>query len=236
MLAYLIHTKEFKDNSLLVDFFTRDHGIIRAVANGARSHSKNNLRGLLRPFTKIFIHLRGSSDLKTLNSIELAEQPLRYNRQYLAVVFYINELLYILCGKNTGLVFDDLFDKYDRLLSAIKKSQQINHADDMQCNLEIYLREFELDLLNAIGYGLQFDHIKPDFDYAYDFTAGFYIADKNKFNTNTIILNGNILLNIQARNWAKEETVLAAKKLLRSVIQYYIGKKELHSRKLLIIE
>lgn len=231
MLAYLIHAKDFKDSSLLIDFFTKDHGIIRAVANGARSNTKNNIRGILQPFTKVFINLRGNSDLKTFNTVELAEQPIRFNRKYLAIGFYINELLYLLCGKNTGLVFDDLFNRYEVLLSTIKK---LHHHE--QFNLEIYLREFELDLLNCIGYGLQFNQINPDLHYAYDFTEGFYIAQNSERSKNTILIKGDLLLNIQLRNWNDIEALAAAKILLRSVIQHYIGKKELLSRKLLIIK
>lgn len=233
MLAYLIHAKDFKDSSLLIDFFTKDHGIIRAVANGARSSTKNNIRGILQPFTKIFINLRGHSDLKTLNTVELAEQPIRFNRKYLAVGFYINELLYLLCGNNTGLVFDDLFSRYEVLLSTIKK---LHHLEHEQFNLEIYLREFELDLLKCIGYGLQFDQINPELHYAYDFTEGFYIAKNSERSKNTIIIKGDLLLSIQLRNWDDIDALAAAKKLLRSIIQHYIGKKELLSRKLLIIE
>lgn len=233
MLAYLIHAKDFRDSSLLIDFFTKDHGIIRAVANGARSSTKNNIRGLLQPFTKVFINLRGNSDLKTLNTVELAEQPMRLNRKYLAVGFYINELLYLLCGKSTGLVFDDLFNRYEALLSTLKK---IHHLEHEPFNLEIYLREFELDLLNCIGYGLQFDQINPSLHYAYDFTEGFYVAPNSERSKNTILIKGDLLLNIQLRNWDDIAALAAAKKLLRSVIQHYIGKKELLSRKLLIIE
>lgn len=235
--AYLIHAKSYRDTSLLVDFFTKDHGFIKAVAQGIRSPNKNNIRGILQPFTPLLINWRQKSNLSTLinlNTIELADQPYVFKNNQLAIGFYINELLYYLCAKSPGIVFDKLYDNYNRLLKIINNSQLASSSNiKLETNLEITLREFELDLLTSLGYGLQFNNITAELTYGYDFNNGFFVIDAEKMK-NSLSLPGDLLINIMRRDWQIAETLLLAKKLNRNIIKYYIGNKDLQSRKLYI--
>lgn len=224
--AYLIHAKSYRDTSLLIDFFTQEHGFITAIAKGVRGDAKTNKRGLLQPFTKLLINWRGKSDLVTLNTIELAAQPLVLKKNHLAVGFYINELLYYLCNKPRGIIFTNLFENYETVLA------HLNQPNQELALIEPKLREFELDLLSSIGYGLSDHNILPECHYAYDFTEGFIISPNTL--GNKLSLRGDLILNIMQRNWQDKQTLVAAKQLLRSIIKYYIGNKDLHSRKLFV--
>jgi len=224
--AYLIHAKSYRDTSLLIDFFTKEYGFITAVAKGIRTQSKNNKRGLLQPFGKLLINWRGKSDLVTLNTVELANQPYVFKKNQLAFGFYINELIYYLCSNPKGIIYTGVFEIYENILSKINADY---HEKD--------IREFELELLSCLGYGLLFDNIDAKHYYGYDFTNGFFILNsseqiQNKLNP--LSLRGNLIINIMHRDWQDQETLIAAKKLLRSIIKYYIGDKELHSRKLFV--
>ena len=227
--AYLIHTKNYRDTSLLIDFFTKNDGFITALAKGMRTPSKNNKRGLLQPFTQLLINYRGKIELVYLNNIELAEQPRTFNRHQLRIAFYINELLYHLCRKPVGIVYPNLFEVYQATLNNLKT---INHPD--LDSYEPLLREFELDLLSCLGYGLLFFDINPELYYGYNFTNGFYVINDGVKPAGSLSLPGDLIINIMQRDWSNKETLTAAKRLLRSIIKYYIGNKELQSRKLFI--
>ncbi len=228
--AYLIHTKNYRDTSLLIDFFTKNDGFITALAKGIRTPSKSNKRGLLQPFTQLLINYRGKAELVYLNNIELSEQPYIFNNNQLKLSFYINELLYYLCRNPIGIVYPNLFEIYQATLNNLK-------TVDIKNNLELFepfLREFELDLLSCLGYGLSFTDINPDSTYSYDFTDGFQAVNEHVSSVNKLLLRGDLIVNIMQRDWSDKQTLIAAKKLLRSIIKYYIGNKELHSRKLFV--
>ena len=63
--AYLLHHRPFRDTSLLLDIFSRDHGRLALVARGARSQ-KSRLKPLLRPFMPLQLSWLLRSDLGTL--------------------------------------------------------------------------------------------------------------------------------------------------------------------------
>ncbi len=225
--AYLIHARDFRETSLLIDFFTKEHGFIKAVARGVRTNSKRSQRGLLQPFTPLFINWRGNSDLVTLNNFELAAQPLMLVGNKLIFGFYLNELLYYLLNKYSGLCMEGLFDKYEQILKNIN-----NYNNSLNDNIESFLRSFELDLLEAMGYGLQFDSIVAQDYYLYSFTEGFYQVNHDVDKA----FKGIDLLALKNREWHKKNVLLVAKVLLRQILQYHIGNKELNSRKLFFIE
>ncbi len=226
--AYLIHARSFRETSLLLDFFTQEHGFIKAVAQGVKS-AKNNKRGLLQPFNKLLINWRGRSELVTLNNVESLDVYTSFQGNKLAVGLYINELLYNLCGKTPGVQYENLFFYLEALL---KKLSEFNLTQASIQKFECDLREFELELLSAIGYGIEFNDIDKNNIYGYDLVSGFFIAS-NEYQAKRLILSGNVLIKIAKKTW-DSDSLLAAKKLLREILQYHLGKKELQSRKLLV--
>ena len=86
----------------MLDFFTRDHGCIRAIARGAR---RNPAKTPYQPFVMLSISWTGRQELKTLTGIEGQALPVD-EKNYLALL-YVNELLGALLpqGESNPAVF-----------------------------------------------------------------------------------------------------------------------------------
>jgi DNA repair protein RecO (recombination protein O) len=67
--AYVVHYRLYGDTSLLVDFLTREQGLITAVSRGARSR-KSPIKGLLQPFTPLLISFNLKRELAVLTHVE----------------------------------------------------------------------------------------------------------------------------------------------------------------------
>lgn len=227
--AYLIHARPFRETSLLINFFTENDGFISAVARGARTSGKNNKRGILQPFTPLLIDWRGNHDLVSLRNIELRAQPFMFKGNQLVLGLYVNEILYHLLAKNAGVAMPELFTRYESLLQGILHNKFAGSLFE----LEVKLREFELYLLDCLGYGLQFELINPDDYYCYDHEEGFFKLGDNVRDKGFL---GRNILDIKNKAWKNKDAMHTAKVLLRNIIQYHTGAKELFSRKLYVVD
>jgi DNA repair protein RecO (recombination protein O) len=105
-----------------------------------------------------------------------------------------------------------------------------------QCeNPEPALRRFELALLSAMGYGVDFLHcagtgepIEPEMTYRYREQKGF-IASVRRDNLTFV---GNELIAISERRFTTKEQLKAAKRFTRIALKPYLGGKPLKSREL----
>ena len=61
--AFLLHSRPYKENQLLLDFITEDHGRVSAITLTGRS-VKSNKRAVLQPFSPLTITYKGTSTLK----------------------------------------------------------------------------------------------------------------------------------------------------------------------------
>ena len=67
--GFVLHSYPYKETSLIIDLFSRDHGRVALVAKGAkRPHSK--LRGVLQTFQPLQLAWVGKSEVRTLVSAE----------------------------------------------------------------------------------------------------------------------------------------------------------------------
>ncbi|HQY55741.1 MAG TPA: DNA repair protein RecO, partial [Dokdonella sp.] len=90
--AFVLHTHPFRETSLIVEAFTRDHGRIALVARGAR-RPRSAMRGLLMAFQPIELGWFGQGEMRTLAKVEwVGGQPL-LQAQALLLGYYMNELL-----------------------------------------------------------------------------------------------------------------------------------------------
>ena len=63
--AFVLHGYPFRETSLIVEAFTREHGRLGLVARGAR-RPKSSLRGVLLPFQPLLLSWSGQRELRTL--------------------------------------------------------------------------------------------------------------------------------------------------------------------------
>jgi DNA repair protein RecO (recombination protein O) len=90
--GWVLHRRRYRETSLIVEFLTREHGRVAAVARGAL-RGRSALAGILQPATPVGLALRGRGELMTLTHAEpLAPAPsLVGDRLY--CLFYLNELV-----------------------------------------------------------------------------------------------------------------------------------------------
>lgn len=213
VVAFVIHSRNYKNTSQLVDFLTDDLGLIRLVVNGVKSQQMK-----IQPFVKLQINFSGKGELKTLRNWEIIDKPRCLSGKKLLLAVYINELIAKLAMTDTVKLCDD----YLYFL--------LNLTDD-DANNEWQLRIFENQLLVQIGYGMDFakdisgSSIIADNKYSFELNKGF-ILNKNGN------IDGNILLKIAKNQMPKKSDLIICKNINRLRIKELLAGKELNSRKL----
>ena len=146
--GYVLHATAWRETSLIVQAFSRDHGWVTLVAKGAkRPHSV--LRPALSVFQPLLLSWSGATDVKTMTRAECAGvHPLP--GPAMMSCWYMNELMFRLLPREDP--HPGLFDAYVIALQQLAAGQTAAGA----------LRKFEWTLLKETGYGL--DQEPPDFD------------------------------------------------------------------------
>ena len=146
--GYVLHATAWRETSLIVQAFSRDHGWVTLVAKGAkRPHSV--LRPALSVFQPLLLSWSGATEVKTMTRAECAGvHPLL--GPAMMSCWYMNELMFRLLPREDP--HPGLFDAYVIALQQLAAGQTAAGA----------LRKFEWTLLKETGYGL--DQEPPDFD------------------------------------------------------------------------
>jgi len=219
--AFVLHSRAFKETSLIIELFTKEAGRKSVIAKGAK-RPKNNFKALLQPFTPMLIQYRGRGELPTLTHAEPEGTHIKLKSSSLLSGFYLNELLIRLLHKHDPHEY--LFDVYEKTL---KKMQ-----DDFQ---EKHLRQFEKEFLKEIGYELPLsgdvDGQLLDSKKYYQFMPGSGFVPCENDSAKSVFL-GRHLLAIQNNEHDDPEVLLAAKYLTRFALQPLLGDKPLLSREL----
>jgi DNA repair protein RecO (recombination protein O) len=229
--AFVLHRRPYRETSMLVELFTRDHGRITVVARGIRQRLSVNA-SLLQPFTAILVSAYGKNELLNLTRVETASSTNLLLRvaANLPCGFYLNELLVYFLPKYEQHL--ELFAIYQATL--IKLQQQ----DRLKC--EQALRIFEKELLTAIGYGLSCKtagqaNVDSKQYYAFNLDVGFVpcqniampVRRSNIFTGETI----NAILN---NNLTGRQVLQEAKRLLGFILSLLLAGRKIHSRQLFL--
>src|SRR6056297_1190597 len=157
--AFVLHTRSFRESSLIAELLTPNHGRVGVVARGGRRGRRGGA-GALQPFTLLQTEWSGRGELRTLTQAESERHfPLAGERLFAGL--YLNELLLRLLHREEAQ--PEIFEKYLHTLDALMA------GDD----LEPVLRRFELHLLADLGYGFALDHdvhgetIAPEVQYRF---------------------------------------------------------------------
>jgi DNA repair protein RecO (recombination protein O) len=227
--ACLLHQRPYRDSSLLLEVFTRQHGRVGLVARGVKG-KKRQRQALLQPFSPLLLSWSGRGELGTLTDVEANGAAHRLEGQVLLSGFYLNELLTHLLHRHDP--HPDLFDYY---LYTLVQLDGLTATDNL--HLQQLLRLFEKELLQEIGYGLVLEHeveqgevIDPEADYCY--LPG--LGPRRAVATDTVRFKGRSLLAFTESELADAESLKDAKRLTRLVLDYYLGGRKLHSRQLLL--
>jgi DNA repair protein RecO (recombination protein O) len=223
--AFVLHTYPFRETSLIVEAYARDHGRVALVARGAR-RPKSSLRGVLLPFQPLLLSWTGKKELRTLTRAEWhgAYAPLR--GQALICGFYLNELLLKLLPRDDA--HERLFAAYEDTLSALR-------SGDDQPTL---LRRFEIALLGELGYAVVLDRdVERDEPVARE-RSYVYVVERGPVGSvparrNGVELSGQTLIDMQSGRYTSAVTQQESKVLMRALINHYLGNQVLHTRQLL---
>src|ERR1700678_3300761 len=138
--AYVLHQHPFRDSSLIVEVFAREHGRMTVFARAARG--PRTRFALLQPFRALLLSWSGRGEAPQLTGAENAEHLPALPAARLMSAFYLNELLLKLVTRHDP--HPQLFDQYDATLAQLRA----------QLCADAPLRQFEARLLEFIGYGL----------------------------------------------------------------------------------
>jgi DNA repair protein RecO (recombination protein O) len=223
--AFLLHSRPYRNTSMLVNFFTLNYGRIDAVVRGARSPKSKN-KGLLQLFTPVLINWYGSGELVTIKNIEPNGFINLLQGDGVFYGIYINELLIKLLHTHDPHL--DVFNSYTNLL------QQFSH----QTPTEKDLRCFEKQLLIALGYGLHLDSDSETGEALQEDYYYHYIPDKGPVkvdsSTQNNIFCGKNLMAINQNQFDNPDILRDAKRLMRYALQQLLGDKTLKSRELFV--
>lgn len=142
---FLLSSSPWRENSLRLEVFSRDHGRLSLLARSARTRG-SELRGILIPFIPLSASWYGKEELKTLHRAEWIGGWQQPKNQALLTALYLNELLLKLTPRE---------DPAPQLFAQFQQCQQ--HIAQ-QTQATIALRHFEWQLLTALGQAPSHQH------------------------------------------------------------------------------
>lgn len=230
--AYLLHSRPYRNTSLIIEVFSRDHGRVGLVARGARS-ARSRWAAVLMPFRRVLLSWQGRGELKTVTAAETDDAPCWLQGNALISGLYGNELLLRLLHRDDP--HPDLLAYYEHLLYALRQAQ--GSAQNGADTLEPVLRRFEKYLLQELGYGLLLEHdarngepVLTDRHYTYSPDEGPVLC--LQANTSAFVISGRTLLALAHDAALDPQGRREAKQLMRLALRQHLGERPLHSRRL----
>jgi DNA repair protein RecO (recombination protein O) len=224
-LAFVLHSSPFRETSLIIDVFSRQHGRLAIVARGAR-RPKSNLRGVLMNFQPLLLSWFGKGEVRTLHGAEWQGGQPYLQGTALMCGFYLNELLLNLLARDDP--HEQLFDYYRATLHRL--AHETDNAATLRC--------FEKHLLQELGYALILEceanngkAIQAELCYRYAVESG-ALPDDGDARLGLPVL-GKTLLDMNADDYSDPNTVQQSKQLMRVLLNHHLGGKILHTRELI---
>ncbi|MEF9995865.1 MAG: DNA repair protein RecO [Burkholderiaceae bacterium] len=216
--GFVLHSYPWRETSLIVEVFSRDHGRVALVARGAKRPT-SQFRGLLSPFCPLALSWSGKGEVKSLIRIEWLGGFVPLRGEALLAAFYVNELLVRLLAR--GDAHAPLFGAYVEVL------RQLAHDD---AHHEAALRSFELDLLTDIGYGLA-----TDFDDEPHVLRGAQLLPISVVGASDddLFISPRTLAAMAQKDFSDPRVAAEAKTALRGLVRYHLGERPLNTRRIL---
>ena len=225
--GFVLHAHPYRETSLVLDVFTRDHGRVAMVAKGAkRPHSA--LRAVLQHFHPIALSWTGRGEVKTLTKAEYVGGMLPLAGDALLSGFYLNELLLRFCPREDA--HPALFRHYMATLTRLSHGEPASFV----------LRSFERVLLQETGFAVAFDQclrsgerVQPGLDYVYQPERGVRRAHASDPSSWPVV-SGQTLLDMAQDDYSRAQTVSQSRALMRFLLHYYLQGAPLKTRQILI--
>lgn len=223
--AYVLHTRDLSEDSLLCELLSRDGGRHATVARGAR-RSRKGRRALLQAFRPLMVAWQGSGELTTLTTIEPAGSHPRLIGTAIYCGLYLNELLMRLLRRDDP--HPELFRAYSEAVGALGDGG----------DPEPVLRRFEHRLLEEMGWGVDLLHdwrdgrsVDPEARYLLRAEHGFErlsVQDPKQAS-----YGGATLLALADEALQTPEALREARHLMRRLLEPHLGGRPLKTREAL---
>lgn len=220
--CYILHQRDYRETSKLLEVFSSEYGRISLVARGVKRKSFRNAH-LLQINRKLDLAWSGRGDLFTLINLESGYPVMDLQGRWLLSAFYVNELLLRLLHRHDA--HSKLFLAYEQTLHALQRG----------VNEEKVLRCFELELLKELGYGPVLDHaidtgrkVEPGRDYYFQVNQG-PVEEANP-GKDLIPVAGDTLLALARGELESPEAIWQTKRIMRRILAHHLNGKPLSSR------
>ena len=222
-LAFVLHSHPFRETSLLLDVYSREHGRLAIVARGAR-RPRSALRGVLMSFQPLRLSWFGKGEVRTLHSADWQGGQPYLQGTALMCGFYLNELLINLLARDDA--HQQLFDYYQATLYRL--AHETDHAATLRC--------FEKHMLQELGYALELEReavsarpVQQELGYRYIVEQGVLPDDGDT----GMKISGSTLLAMAADDYRDPVAAQQSKQLMRMLLGHHLGGKTLHTRELI---
>ena len=222
--SYVLHSRPYRESSLLLEALSRTHGRVGLVARGARG-ARSRWKNVLQPFRPLLLSWNQRGELGTLTSADQVASPPALAGESLFCGLYANELTTRLLQRSDP--HPGLFERYRQLVAGLAAGRQ----------LQPLLRIYEMGLLQSAGFGLQLDHeygsserIREDAWYFYSPESGPERREHDPGKTDELI-SGAALLALKSEV-IEDQHLKELKVLMRKLIRFYLGDKPLNSQSL----
>ncbi|GAB3685822.1 DNA repair protein RecO [Salinisphaera aquimarina] len=217
----ILHRRAWRDTSLIVEAFSREHGRVALIAKGAR-RPKARWRGLLEPLAGLQLAWSGRGEMYSLTDAEPVQRHVLDGNALMAA-FYASELVMRLTARDDP--HPPLYDSLEALLDALGQGAPSILA----------LRFFERDLLDEVGYGIALDTttdtgeaVEAERAYLYHPDAGLRRAS-GPARADEVRIEGSALIGLVNGRFGHREDIRAARDLMRAAIAPHLGNRPLKS-------
>ena len=223
--AWMLHSRPYKEQSVIAEFLVENHGRIAMVVRGVRK-ARSTHAPLLQPFNCLLVSWKGRGELKTLVNLE-SSANIRLTGNSLYCGFYINELL--MRAMVQGQELEGVTELYETVITFLAEKD---------IPLEPLLRQFELDLLELSGYLPALDveavsglSLKPTSVYRLQHEAGLFpvevpVAESLK----SVCFPAEQLLALSVRDFSQPDFYAGFKRFTRLALKPLLGDRPLQSR------
>lgn len=219
--GYLLHRRDFRDTSLILEILLREHGRFTAFARGARGPKARF--GALQPFQPLLLSWSGRGEAMSLSGAEVERIESVLPPAALMSAFYLNELLIKLTTRHDP--HPELYDAYEVALAGLRAHGPQEHL----------LRAFEMRLLALLGYGLHLESeaasgrpVQPDAYYHFEPHRGVIACAAEAPHA----IGGHVLLALAGdRPLAAGDERRQARALMRRALDRCFEGRELNTRR-----
>ncbi|MEM6817918.1 MAG: DNA repair protein RecO [Pseudomonadota bacterium] len=224
--AWVLHRRDFRDSSQIVECLTEHHGRVSLVAKGIK-RPKHRHRGLLQPFSGLRLSWSSRGELGTLTDVEGdVANTVRLTGDALLAGFYVSELCLKLTHRHDPN--PELFVLYGHVITKLASADPV----------DLTLRRFENHLLTDLGFGINWDmdidsgrRVLAERMYEMIPDAGPREVSSELQGERTVA--GHHLLRIAEDDWENRETRKIGRFILARALEQQLEGKPLQTRRVL---